>query len=137
MESSNERWVEERLAALDGERAWQPDASRAWARMRRRDGDLRVRRAGWFGATAASLAAALLLMLVANPQACANPIECVNETAPAGYKLIGPAAAPVTVEFYSDYQCHPCAAALAALEQSARAGKIRILLRDLPMPEHR
>src|SRR5690348_1535546 len=69
-------WVDARMRLLDSAPSWRPEPARAWAVLRRRN---RVRRAGWAGALAASLAAGIVLLALAEPRACANPIECANE----------------------------------------------------------
>src|SRR4051812_27400819 len=93
-----DRWVDERLAALDGFADWQPNAVRAFGVLRWRR---RVRRAGWISATAATVAAGLVLLAVSGPRACANPVECANEQAqaqaPRNFRESGNLAAPVTV----------------------------------------
>src|SRR3954471_3624443 len=69
-------WVDTRMRALDNAAEWRPDPARAWSVLRRRN---RVRRAGWAGALAASFAAGLVLLALAEPRAGANPTECANE----------------------------------------------------------
>src|SRR5689334_7358140 len=69
-------WVDARMASLDTAGDWRPDTTRAWAMLRRRD---RTRRASWIGATAAAMAAGLVLLALGDPRACANPVECANE----------------------------------------------------------
>jgi protein-disulfide isomerase len=136
--------VDERLSSLNSESNWQPDTARAFARFRRRDHDLRIRRAGWVGATAATMAAGILLLIVSGPRACANPVECANEMAQASaqnYKESGSQGAPVTFEIYSDYQCQACAQAFANLipELTAtyvKTGKAKLVHRDYPLPQH-
>ncbi|HEY0419399.1 MAG TPA: hypothetical protein VGC80_07755, partial [Acetobacteraceae bacterium] len=76
------RWVDARMAALDDFGAWQPNAARALGLLRRRDRTRLVQRAGWMGATAAGLAACLVLLTLVGPKACANPVECANEVSP-------------------------------------------------------
>src|SRR5207302_533424 len=105
-----------------------------------------VQRAGWMGATAAGLAACLVLLTLVGPKACANPVECANEVSPelaANYKVSGLPAARVTVEIYSDYQCPACAAAFLngpvpqLIDEYVKTGKVRLVRRDYPLPPHR
>src|SRR5581483_627159 len=77
-------WVDDRLASLEGTDDWQPDSLRALARLRRRQRSQRVQRAGWIGATAAAMAAGLVLLTLAGPKACANPLGCANEATSGG-----------------------------------------------------
>jgi protein-disulfide isomerase len=136
------RWVDERLAALDGFADWQPNAVRAFGVLRWRR---RVRRAGWVSATAATLAAGLVLLAVSGPRACANPVECANEQAqvqaPHNFRESGNPAATVTVEIYSDYQCPSCAAAFTStvpefVAAYVKTGKVKVIHPDFPLPQH-
>ena len=137
------RWVDERLGALDGFADWQPNAAKALGALRWRR---RVRRAGWVSATAATLAAGLVLLAVSGPKACANPVECANEAAQASapahnFKESGSPSAKVTVEIYSDYQCPSCAAAFTStvpefVAAYVKTGKVKLLHRDFPLPQH-
>ena len=86
MENNNRdlgRWVDARMAALDALGDWQPNAARALSVLRRRDRSRRVQRAGWVGASAAMMAAGIVLLTVAGPRACANPMECGNDPSQA------------------------------------------------------
>jgi len=141
------RWVDARMASLDGAGEWQPNTGRALAILRRRRF---VRRAEALGAIAATVAAGLVLVALSGPRACANPVECANEaeqaaTLPAAfvrnYKESGSPAAKVTCEIYSDYQCPSCAAAFARsvpqlINEYVKTGKVRLINRDLPLPQH-
>lgn len=137
------RWVDERLAALDSFADWQPNTPRAFASFQWRR---RVRRAGWVSATAATLAAGLVLLAISGPKACANPVECANEAAqgaaPAtNFKQSGNPAAAVTVEIYSDYQCPSCAIAYTStvpefVNAYVKTGKVKLIHRDFPLPQH-
>jgi protein-disulfide isomerase len=85
------RWVDDRLAALDDGSEWQPEASVARARLRDLDRQGRIKRR-WAWATAA--AACLGLLAFIQPRACAEPRGCFESAA----KHIAPrpaAAAPV------------------------------------------
>jgi protein-disulfide isomerase len=142
----NNKWVDERLAALNGFTEWQPDARRAFEAFRWR---LRVRRAGWVSAMAATLAAGLVLLAISGPKACANPVECANEAQtaatqkapPANFKVSGSPTARVTVEVYSDYQCPSCAVAFTStipefVAAYVKTGKVKLVHRDFPLPQH-
>jgi protein-disulfide isomerase len=152
MEKNNQdvgRWVDERLAALDGFADWQPSASRAFSALRWRQ---RVRRAGWVSATAATVAAGFVLLAISGPKACANPVECANEAAQGAVPQKAPAAArnfkesgsptaTVTLEVYTDYQCPSCAIAYATtipefVAMYVKTGKVKLLHRDFPLPQH-
>jgi protein-disulfide isomerase len=132
------KWVDDRLTALDDGSEWQPGVTGARARLHAMDRQARVRRRwAWVGAVAAGLG----LMAFMQPRACANPRGCfqsgaqkgvpraeapVPAAAPVGkpqvttpatetstvrnYKESGSAEAPLTVEVYSDYECPSCAA---------------------------
>jgi protein-disulfide isomerase len=132
------RWVDDRLAALDDGSEWQPEASLARARLRDLDRQARIKRR-WAWATAA--AACLGLLAFIQPRACAMPRGCfqgatenaapqTTVAAPAvspavapttqtraarsyaarNYKESGSADAPIACEIYSDYECPSCAA---------------------------
>jgi protein-disulfide isomerase len=59
--------------------------------------------------------------------------------AEAGNPAKGPAGAPVTVIEFSDFQCPYCARVTPTLAklQEAYPGKIRVVFRDLPLPNHK
>ena len=166
------RWVEERLSSLDQPASWQPDSSAAFARLRRREKPAgRWWLWATLSATAAAGCGVLLLMTTpsacANPLGCsqyaqgdhsrpvaAPPIASavipkpaperphIAATAQPSYKESGSAAAPITCEVYTDYECPHCAAFyLETLPQvNARyveTGKVRLIHRDFPLPRHR
>jgi protein-disulfide isomerase len=145
------RWVDARMASLDALGDWQPNPARALSALRRRDRSRRVQRAGWVGATAAAMAAGIVLLTLVGPRACANPVECGNDANQASapqktaivrnFKESGSPAATVTCEIYSDYQCPSCAAAFAAVVPQLTAeyvntGKVKLLHRDFPLAQH-
>lgn len=72
-------WVGQRLAKLDAGVEWQPDATRALARLREEmaNGGIRTRRRFWI-ATAAVSATALTLLLTAGPTPRALAERCVS-----------------------------------------------------------
>jgi protein-disulfide isomerase len=146
---NNEAWVNARLASLEPEAAWQPDAARAFQRFERRRRNFAIR---WRGA-AGLLAAAVVTLVVLNataPRACAKPRGCEQaqpsapaqtappqRIAPSVFKVQGSPKASVTIEIYSDYQCPSCALFFKTVmplldAQYVKTGKIRIQHRDLP-----
>src|SRR5438270_2954309 len=141
------RWVDARMASLDGAGEWQPNAGRALAILRRRRF---VRRAEALSAIAATVAAGLVLVALSGPRACANPVECANEADQAtplpadtvrNYKESGSPTAKVACEIYSDYECPSCAAAFAStvpqlVNEYVKSGKVRLIHRDFPLPQH-
>jgi peroxiredoxin len=72
-------WVEQRLATLDAGVEWQPDATRALARLREEmaNGSSRMKRHVWIAMAAVS-AAALTLLLTAGPTPRALAERCVS-----------------------------------------------------------
>jgi protein-disulfide isomerase len=141
------RWVDARMASLEPEADWQPNVTAALSRFRqrRRAG---VRRRNWILAAAAA-AVSLIVLSDMTPRACANPRGCVESQAAAptpapaitSYKLSGNPRAPITIEIYSDYECPSCALffkeTLPLLDaQYVKTGKIKILHRDFPLPQH-
>jgi protein-disulfide isomerase len=57
------------------------------------------------------------------------------------FKIAGSATAPITCEIYSDYECPHCAVAYRDLvpllmTDYVRTGKVRLVHRDLPLPQH-
>jgi protein-disulfide isomerase len=141
------RWVDARMAALDGAGDWEPDSERGLAAVLRRR---RIRRAESIGVMAAALAAGLVLVALSGPRACASPVECAIEAEQAGsiptglvrnYKVSGSPSAKVTCEIYSDYQCPSCAAAFAStvpqfVNEYVKTGKVMLIHRDFPLPQH-
>jgi protein-disulfide isomerase len=142
-----DKWVEDRLAALDDGSEWQPEAALARARLRDLDRKARTRRR-WAWATA--VAACLGMMAFVQPRACANPRGC-SQTAtqravpPAvtvrNYKESGSPSAPIVLEVYSDYECPSCAVFYRdtmplLVTGYVQTGKIRLLHRDFPLPQH-
>jgi protein-disulfide isomerase len=137
---NDERWVDERLRALDAGNDtgndtgndWHPNAGAALAGLQRRDRRRRSRQRGWIWSTAmASVCAVVMIALPApakcalvgvgcqHPRAAALPIlpqSAVAAAKPAvqghaeGYKQSGSPNAPVIFEIYSDYECPACAA---------------------------
>lgn len=154
-EMNNDAWVDDRMGLLDAPKDWQPNAPAAFARLRGRD---RARKRSWIGgAIAASLACLVLLLALPSRGLCATqpflgvvclkPAATQSATKPtqpaaaANYKLTGSPQAPVTLEIYSDYECPACAQFYSETYPLLTAayvqtGKIRILHRDFPLPQH-
>jgi protein-disulfide isomerase len=154
-ELNHDGWVDDRLAGLAPGAGWQPDAARALSRLRGRD---RRRKGSWVGgALAASLCCVVLLLALPSRGSCAQPfmgMVCLKPAAadhvdakvpvnPAStdYKLSGSPSAAVTLEIYSDYECPACADFYVKtypllVANYVRTGKIRILHRDFPLPQH-
>lgn len=137
-EISTDTWADERMASLAPDAAWQPNAAKAFGRMRERDRGARVRR--WLLAATGAAAACLLLITVPAPLACASCLRPV--TAATDFRQSGPPDAPIGCEIYSDYECPACAVLFQEtvpklVEQYVKTGKVRLLHRDLPLPQHR
>lgn len=64
--------------------------------------------------------------------------ERIPVALPAVVPSRGPAAAPVVIQEFADFQCPFCGRAEAALEELRKAypTKVRIVWRDLPLPMH-
>src|SRR5579863_10389714 len=154
---NDERWVEERLRALEAGSDWRPNAGAALAGLQRRDLRRRSWQRGWIWSTAmASLGAVVMLALPApamcalvgvgcqRPRAAAMPIlpaPAVAVARPANYKQSGSPTAPVVCEIYSDYQCPACAAFYTKVfpqfeAEYVKTGKVRVVHRDFPLPQH-
>ena len=157
-------FVEDHLASLVPPAGWRPDKTRALAQVRERDRRNRTARRRWMWiATAASV---ICLGVLAAPASCeaASAATCRRPFAaqlwnalfphvrgvaseatahsPANFRETGAINAPITCEIYSDYQCPACAAffleTMPQLDADfVRTGKIRILHRDFPLPQHR
>lgn len=154
-ETGVSKWVEDRLAGLDTAGDWQPDAVRGLARLRDRRRRARRHRFEWAMAATAGAAAVVLLVVFLSPGACARPRGCsadlthsVGPVATArpqpetsSYKESGAPTASVVCEIYTDYECPSCAQlykdVVPRLTQDyVRTGKIRLLHRDFPLPQH-
>jgi protein-disulfide isomerase len=185
------RWVDDRLAALDVA-AWRPNAARALMQLRERERARKRRRAGFLWGSLATVAAGMSLLVVSSPQACATPNGCAEHvwnsvfpkhSGPAlkaqprleqpaaidesprpvtiaqarkpellpkkpamiasvtNFKQQGSPSAPVTLEIYTDYECPSCAMLYrdfipALVSAYVRTGKVRLLHRDYPLPQH-
>ncbi len=147
------RWVDERMASLEPEAGWRPNALHALTRFRQRRRAGAVRRRSLLCLLAAAVLTLAVLGEIA-PRACARPLGCEQpQTAmtaaavpaklesPAKFKLVGNPGATVTLEVYSDYQCPECARLNNEImpqltTQYVDTGKIRILHRDFPLQQH-
>ena len=149
------RWVDERLAVLDPEPKWRPDAARVLARLHRRERDSHVRRRGWIWAAAAATVSYMALFALPSRGVCAQRLWGGTCAMPAAaprpvpaqpalsstYKESGSPSAAITLEIYSDYECPSCArffnTELPALVSAyVNTGKIRIVHRDFPLAQH-
>lgn len=141
MDPNDSSWVEGRLAALDPPAAWQPDSTAAMIRFRRRaDGRRRAFRL-WLGIAAAACLAVFFLWPGFSSRPVA-PSRTAPATVTAAYRITGSAAAPIVAEVYSDYECGHCAAFYAEtvprlVSDYVATGKMRLLHRDFPLPQHR
>ena len=146
---NDERWVEERLRALDPGNDWQPDADRAYAGLQQRDRRRRLWQRSWVWSTAmASVAAAVLIALPTPARCafvgvgCARPMVAASASdSTANYKESGSPQAPVTMEIYTDYECPHCATFYNGVypqlvSEYVKTGKVRVVHRDFPLPQH-
>jgi cytochrome c biogenesis protein CcmG/thiol:disulfide interchange protein DsbE len=76
MDENNDQWVEDRLAALRPDGAWQPDTSRAFARFRERREKVTNRKRRWGWLVAGTVVAGLPLMALPSSRAFAQ--RCVS-----------------------------------------------------------
>jgi protein-disulfide isomerase len=148
-------FIDDSMALLEPAGEWRPDPVRALDRVYARGGaGNRQRRWTWILTTAS--AACIVLLAVSAPQACAwgaclkpaaltsaNPATS-GKAAPENFafKTSGAASAPITLEIYSDYECPYCArfhdeTVPLIFAQYVATGKVRLIHRDLPLPQHR
>jgi protein-disulfide isomerase len=71
-----------------------------------------------------------------------TPAEATVRQLLENFREAGSADAPITCEIYSDYQCPGCAAFFLETmprltEEYVQTGKVRIVHRDFPLPQHR
>ena len=154
-ETNVSQWVDERLAGLDAGDDWRPDAASGLARLRERRRAARRRRVEWVMASVAGLAACAFLLVFFSPGACARPRGCSSDltssvgpnvavppSAPANFKETGSPTAPIVCEIYTDYECPSCAMLYKDVvplltQEYVATGKVRLLHRDFPLPQHR
>jgi protein-disulfide isomerase len=141
MDPNDSSWADRRMAALDPPASWQPDAAAAMTRFRRLEALRRRTFRVWLGvaAAAACLAALVLWPRLFSPAAPHTRIAPATVT--AAFRTTGSAAAPILAEIYSDYECSHCAALYQEtvprlLAEYVATGKLRLLHRDLPLPQH-
>lgn len=85
---SEDRWVNDRLAALASDRDWIPDGARTLARLREKSRARTATARRWIWTTAAAAGAGAALLLVPASRACAQqPGACVQ-------RLLGASASP-------------------------------------------
>jgi protein-disulfide isomerase len=153
-EEIDSRWVDDRMKALDPAADWRPDASRGLARMRAKDVASRGETGGkrrWLWTTATAAGTLFLLLALGASQSCAwgacllpgnvGFLPAAAVSADAAFKTTGAASATITLEIYSDYECPYCAKffeeTVPLLEdQYVRTGKVRLVHRDFPLPQH-
>jgi protein-disulfide isomerase len=145
---NDERWVEERLRALDPGNDWQPDANKAYAGLQRRDRRRRLWQRSWLWSTAMASVAAVVLAALPSPARCAivgvgcpRPLLAAASDSTSNYKESGSPQAPITIEIYSDYECPHCATFYNGVYPQlvaayVKTGKVRIVHRDFPLPQH-
>ena len=128
------------MRVLDPPQAWQPDSAAAlenFRRMRRQAGITRRHRIWAAFAAAAACVAAVAIWPRVFPPAEERPGRVV----PVSYRETGSPNAPILAEIYSDYQCGQCARLLLEtvphlVTDYVASGKVRLLHRDLPLPQH-
>jgi protein-disulfide isomerase len=156
---NDERWVDERLRALDAGNDWHPNAGAALAGLQRRDGRRRTWQRGWIWSTAMASMGAVVMMALPAPAKCALvgvgcqrprgaamsllpvPAVAANPGSVENYKQAGSPSAPVICEIYSDYECPACAAFYTRVfpqfeAEYVKTGKVRVVHRDFPLPQH-
>lgn len=141
MDPNESTWVDRRMESLEPPAGWQPDTEAALARFNRRRGNETAvrRRVIWtaFAAVAACLAIGVLLL----PRQSPNRPQRKGVVLPASFRETGSPKAPIVAEIYSDYQCGHCAALFLEtvprlVTDYVETGKLRVLHRDLPLPQH-
>ena len=140
MDHNDSSWVDARMGSLEPPQTWQPDSMAAldrFLRMRREAAVSRRRRMWALGAAvAACLAVGAFLPGLLSPAK-----QRATQVLPASFRQAGSAGAPIVAEIYSDYQCAPCARLMQEtmpqlVTDYVQTGKVRVLHRDLPLPQH-
>ena len=156
--------VEAQLASLETPADWRPNPTRALAQVYDRDRRYRTARKRWLLTSVAVAVVCLGALAVpascqaASPATCRRPLaeqlwtalfQQQRGLAPAAaiaqlknFHVSGSPAAPVTIEIYSDYECPACAEFFletmpALTADYVQTGKVRIMHRDFPLPQHR
>jgi protein-disulfide isomerase len=153
--NETDSFIDDRMAVLDG--AWHPDPVRGLERLYARDrAGVSSPRRRWTWALTTTSVIGIVLMAVSAPQACAwgaclKPAALTNTSPPPpvkaatqsfAFKTSGSASAPITLEIYSDYECPYCArfyyeTVPLIVAQYVAIGKVKLIHRDLPLPQHR
>ena len=128
------------MGSLDPPQAWQPDSNAALDRfhtMRREAAVARRHRLWALGAAVAACVAVGAFLPGVLPSAKQNGAPVLA----ASFRVAGSASAPIVAEIYSDYQCVPCARLMQEtmprlVTDYVETGKVRLLHRDLPLPQH-
>jgi protein-disulfide isomerase len=150
-------WVNAKLAALEP-RGLNPAGARALGRLRDRDRRFRVVRRNWIWASAVATVAMVVLVALPSKSVCCAREDAPPATASAkpavkpavkapvaeqkNYKQSGSPNAPVVCEIYSDFECPSCAVFYRDTfpqlnAEYVKTGKVRIVHRDFPLPQHR
>lgn len=140
---TSNNWVDRRLAALEPSGGLRTDAVRAFTKLRQREQRRRVGRRIWIGATAAAglMAVAVMLALPTRGLCCMKPDSGGKAQVEHNYKESGSPAAPLACEIYADFECPACAIFYRdtypqLVSQYVDTGKVRIVHRDFPLPQH-
>jgi protein-disulfide isomerase len=137
MDHNDSSWVDARMESLEPPRTWQPDSAAGLARFRRLRRGAEIARKRRIGAAFAAVAACIAVVAI---WPTAVP-DRANLVLPASFREAGSASAPIVAEIYSDYECEPCARLLTEtvpqlVTDYVRTGKVRLVHRDLPLPQH-
>jgi len=140
MDPNESSWVDRRMESLEPPAAWQPDAEAALARFNQRRGHAAAvrRRVIW---SSFAMAAACLAVFLWLPRQSPRTPAGRGLLLPATFRETGSPKAPIVAEIYSDYQCGHCAALFLEtvprlVTDYVQTGKLRVLHRDLPLPQH-
>lgn len=83
------------------------------------------------------------MMLVAQTPATTSHKAAIQKTSltKTNFKESGSAAAPITIELYTDYECPACREFYLGtlpmlLSDFVQTGKVRLIHRDFPLPQH-
>ena len=160
---NDDRAVEGLLSTLAPPDCWRPDRARALAKIQERDRRYRTMRKRWMWVSGA--ASVICLGILAAPASCeaASAPACRQPFAAHLWNALfqqrfttpdraiqalrdfhesGSATAPIVCEIYSDYECPACASFFIETmprfdAEFVRTGKVRVIHRDFPLPQHR
>jgi protein-disulfide isomerase len=140
MDHNDMGWVDARMEALDPPQVWQPDSAAALERFRRMRRQADVARK-WRIWAACAAAAACIAAVAIWPRASRPEENRPGLVVPVSFRETGSPNAPILAEIYSDYQCGHCALLLLEtvpqlVTDYVATGKVRLLHRDLPLPQH-